>query len=147
MEAAKVVAEQIADTRALEGTLLSLYARIVGRKEEIDLEEIDLYFQGTTDKKMRRVSPQDVIHAVCSYYGIKQTSIKSPIRSDAIAFPRQIIMYILRKELHMKYEEIALTLKRKDHTTVMYAHGKINNRCMKDPVFAEQVNRIVQSLS
>jgi len=82
-----VVAEQITDTRALEGTLLSLYARIVGKKEEIDLEEIDLYFQGTTEKRMRRVSPQDIIHAVCSYYGIKQTTIKSPIRSDAIAFP------------------------------------------------------------
>lgn len=147
MEAAKVVAEQIADSRALEGTLLSLYARILGKKEEIDLEEIDSYFQGTTEKKMRRVSPQDVIHAVCAYYGIKQTSIKSPIRSEAIAFPRQIIMYILRKELHMKYEEIALTLKRKDHTTIMYAYEKINSMCMKDPALSEQIGRITQSLS
>ncbi|MCX6732113.1 MAG: chromosomal replication initiator protein DnaA [Candidatus Roizmanbacteria bacterium] len=147
MEAAKVVAEQISDTRALEGTLLSLYARILGKKEEIDLEEIDLYFQGTTDKKMKRVSPQDVIHAVCSYYGIKPTVIKSAIRSDAIAFPRQIIMYILRKELHMKYEEIALTLRRKDHTTIMYAYEKINGMCMKDPSLAEQIGRIVHSLS
>jgi chromosomal replication initiator protein len=147
MEAAKVVAEQISDTRALEGTLLSLYARILGKKEEIDLEEIDLYFQGTTEKKMRRVSPQDVIHAVCSYYGIKPTVIKSAIRSDAVAFPRQIIMYILRKELHMKYEEIALTLRRKDHTTIMYAYEKINGMCMKDPSLLEQIGRIVQSLS
>ncbi|MCX6731016.1 MAG: chromosomal replication initiator protein DnaA, partial [Candidatus Roizmanbacteria bacterium] len=147
MEAAKVVAEQISDTRALEGTLLSLYARILGKKEEIDLEEIDLYFQGTTDKKMKRVSPQDVIHAVCSYYGIKPTVIKSAIRSDAIAFPRQIIMYILRKELHMKYEEIALTLRRKDHTTIMYAYEKINGMCMKDPSLSEQIGRIVHSLS
>lgn len=147
IEAAKVVAEQISDTRALEGTLLSLYARILGKKEEIDLEEIDHYFQGTTEKKMKRVSPQDVIHAVCSYYGIKPSTIKGSIRSDAIAFPRQIIMYILRKELHMKYEEIALTLRRKDHTTIMYAYEKINGLCMKDPPLAEQIGRIVQSLS
>ena len=146
MEAAKVVAEQITDTRALEGTLLSLYARILGRKEEIDLEEIDLYFQGTMEKKFKRVSPQDIILAVCSYYGIKQTTIKSPIRSDAIAFPRHIIMYILRKELHMKYEEIALTLHRKDHTTIMYAYQKISGLCMKDPSVAEQIDRIVHSL-
>lgn len=147
IEAAKVVAEQITDTRALEGTLLSLYARILGKKEEIDLEEIDLYFQGTTEKKMKRVSPQDVIHAVCSYYGIKPTMIKSAVRSDAIAFPRQIIMYILRKELHMKYEEIALTLRRKDHTTIMYAYEKITGLCMKDPSLTEQIGRIIQSLS
>lgn len=146
MEAAQVVAEQITDTRALEGTLLSLYARILGKKEEIDLEEIDLYFQGTTEKKMKRVSPQDVIHAVCSYYGIKQIVIKSPVRSEAIAFPRQIIMYILRKELHMKYEEVAITLRRKDHTTIMYAYEKINSLCMKDASLREQIDRIVQSL-
>ncbi len=147
IEAAKVVAEQITDSRALEGTLLSLYARILGKKEEIDLEEIDAYFQGTTDKKMKRVSPQDVINAVCSYYGIKHSTIKSPIRSEAIAFPRQIIMYILRKELHMKYEEIALTLRRKDHTTIMYAYEKINGLCMKDPTLQQQIDRVVQSLS
>ncbi|MFH0773533.1 MAG: chromosomal replication initiator protein DnaA [bacterium] len=146
MDAAKVVAEQITDTRALEGTLLSLYARVLGKKEEIDLEEIDQYFQKTTEKKMRRVSPQDVIHAVCSYYGIKPITIKGPVRSDAVAFPRQIIMYILRKELHMKYEEVALTLRRKDHTTVMYAYEKISGLCMKDPTLMEQINRIVQSL-
>ena len=147
MEAAKAIAEQIADSRALEGTLLSLYARIIGKKEIIDLEEVDLYFQRTTEKKMRRVSPQDIIHAVCAYHGIKQTAIKSAVRSDAIAFPRQIIMYILRKELHMKYEEIALTLRRKDHTTIMYAYEKINSLCMKDPSLREQIDRIVQSLS
>jgi chromosomal replication initiator protein len=147
IEAAKVIAEQITDSRALEGTLLSLYARILGKKEQIDLEEIDSYFQGTNEKRMKRVSPQDIIHAVSSYYGIKQTVIKSPIRSDAVAFPRQIIMYILRKELHMKYEEIALTLKRKDHTTVIYAYGKINALCMKDSSLREQIDRITQSLS
>lgn len=147
MEAAKVVAEQITDSRALEGTLLSLYARTLGRKEEIDLEEIDSYFQSAGDKKLKRVSPQDVIHAVCSYYGIKPTIIKSPFRSDAIAFPRQIIMYILRKELHMKYEEVALTLKRKDHTTIMYAYKKINALCMKDSSLRDQIERIVQSLT
>ena len=147
IDAAKVLAEQITDSRALEGTLLSLYARILGKKDEIDIEEIDHYFQGTSEKKMRRVSPQDVIVAVCSYYGIKHTAIKSPIRSDAIAFPRQIIMYILRKELHMKYEEIALTLRRKDHTTIMYAYQKIQGLCMKDPSIREQIDRITQSLS
>jgi len=55
-------------------------------------------------------------------------------------------MYLLRKELHMKYEEIALMLRRKDHTTIMYAHEKINTLCIKDPAFADQLGRITQSL-
>jgi len=147
MDAAKVVAEQIIDSRALEGSLLSLYARTIGRKEQIDLEEVDLYFKNTSSSVVKRISPQTIIRVVCLYYGIKPNLIKSPTRTESIAFPRQIIMYLLRKELHMKLEEIALTLKRKDHTTVMYAFEKISTLYMKDSQVKAEIDKIVQSLS
>jgi len=147
MDAAKIIAEQITDTRALEGTLLSLYAKIVGKKDEIDLEDVDNYFKGSVEKKSVRITPNDVIHTVCSYYNIKQTTIKSTVRSDAIALPRQVVMYILRKELHMKLKDIALLLRRKDHTTVMHGSDKIEALCMKDISFKEEVGRIIQSIS
>ncbi|MFZ2206767.1 MAG: chromosomal replication initiator protein DnaA [Microgenomates group bacterium] len=147
MDAARVVAEQIIDSRALEGALLSLYARTIGRKEEIDLEEVDLYFKNTSSTTVKRVSPQDVIRVVCLYYGIKPGVIKSPTRTESVAFPRQIIMYLLRKELHMKLEEVALTLKRRDHTTVMYAFEKVSALYMKDAQVKSEIDKIVQSLT
>jgi len=146
MDAVKVIAEQISDTRALEGTLLSLYAKTVGKKDEIDLEDVDSYFRGSVEKRAVKTSPSDIIHAVCSYYNIKPTAIKNPGRSDAVAVPRQVIMYLLRRELHMKFDEIARLLKKKDHTTVMYGCNKIAAQCMKNPSFKEEVDRIVQSL-
>lgn len=147
MDAARVVAEQIIDSRALEGALLSLYARTIGKKEQIDLEEVDLYFKNTTAVTVRRISPQDVIRVVCLYYGIKPNVIKSPTRTESIAFPRQVIMYLLRKELHMRLEEIAMTLKRKDHTTVMYAFEKVSALYMKDTQIKTEIDKITQSLS
>lgn len=147
MDAARVVAEQTTDSRALEGALLSLYARTIGRKDEIDLEEVDLYFKNTSSVLVKRISPQDVIRVVCLYYGIKPSVIKSPTRTESVAFPRQIIMYLLRKELHMKLEEVALTLKRKDHTTVMYAFEKISSLYMKDSQIKAEIDKIVQSLT
>lgn len=147
MDAARVVAEQTTDSRALEGALLSLYARTIGRKDEIDLEEVDLYFKNTSSVLVKRISPQDVIKVVCLYYGIKPSVIKSPTRTESVAFPRQIIMYLLRKELHMKLEEVALTLKRKDHTTVMYAFEKISSLYMKDSQIKAEIDKIVQSLT
>lgn len=147
IDAAKVIAEQVGDTRALEGTLLSIYAKTLGRKEGIGFDDIDAFFQTKDERKQTKISPHDIIKAVCSYYNIKQSQIKSPSRAENIAFPRQLIMFLLRRELKLKYEEIAYMLKRKDHTTVMHGSEKISSMLIKNPTFKEEVDRIVNSLS
>jgi len=147
MEAAKIVAEQVGDTRALEGTLLSIYAKTLGKKEGIDLEDIEKFFRSKNEQKKTKITPQDIIKAVCSYYNVKQSHIKGPDRSENIAFPRQIVMFLLRRELGLKYEEIAYMLKKKDHTTVLHGSEKIAGLLIKNPAFKEEVDRITNSLT
>ncbi len=146
MEAAKVIAEHISDTRALEGSLLSVYAKVVGRKDMIDVEAVDEFFSSTTEKVVAKVTPTDVIKTVCSYYNVKQAHIKSATRASSVALPRQVIMYLLRNELKLKLEEVAYLLKRKDHTTIMHGVEKVTRSIMKDPVFKQDIDRIVQTL-
>jgi len=145
--AAQCVAEQVTDSRALEGALLSVFARVLGKKEGIDLEDVDQFFQQKAVVKQARMTANDIIHAVCSYYNVKPSHIRSPVRAEHIAFPRQVIMYLLRRELRLKYEEIAFLLKRKDHTTVMHGYDKIGGRSMKDPAFRLELDRIINSLT
>lgn len=147
IEAAKIIAEQVSDCRHLEGTLLSIYAKILGIKEKIDLDVVELYFSEKTINKSQKVNPNEVIKAVCSYYNVRPSQIKSPLRTDSIALPRQIIMYILRDKLRMRLEEAAYFIKRKDHTTVMHASEKINRLIMKDPVFKKDIDNILSILS
>lgn len=147
IEAAKIIAEQIEDCRGLEGTLLSIYAKILGIKDRVDLEVVESYFSEKTTAKTQKISPSDVVKTVCSFYNIKQSQIKSPIRTDSIALPRQIIMYVLRDKLKMKLDEIAYFLKRKDHTTVIHGSDKINRIIMKDPSFKKEIDSILSSLS
>lgn len=146
IEIAKIIAEQISDTRALEGTLLTLYARTIGKKDRIDLEAIETFFEPKTTNGHRRVDPDEIIKTICSYYNIKQSHLKSPNRSDFLAHPRQVAMFILRKELGLKLEEIAYLLKRKDHTTIMHGVEKIEGLVIKDPLFKQEVDRIISSL-
>jgi chromosomal replication initiation ATPase DnaA len=47
----------------------------------------------------------------------------------------------------MKLEEIALYLKRKDHTTIIHGVDKITSLVLKNPTFKEDVDRIIQSLT
>jgi len=146
MEAAQVIAETITDGRALEGTLLSIYAKTLGRKDRIDLEVVDAFFQERSVIKQNKVTYQDVIKSVCLYYNIKPLQIKSSTRVEEIAMARQIIMYILRKELNMKLEEIAALLKRKDHTTIIHGVEKINTAMIKNPLLKQEIDRIISTL-
>lgn len=147
IEAAKIIAQQVEDSRSLEGTLISIYAKTLGIKEKIDLEVVEEYFKDKAkNPSIKKIQPNDVIRAVCSYYNIKQSYIKSSLRSEDIALSRQIVMYILREKLKIKYQEIAYMLKRKDHTTIIHGVEKINRLLIKDPNFKQEVDRITQTL-
>ncbi len=144
INAAKIIAEQITDSRALEGSLISIYARILGKKNQIDLEDVDSFFSVKNEADKKRVDSSDIIKAVCSYYNIKQSRLKGDRRSEDVSLPRQVAMFLLRQELRLKLEHIAFLLKRKDHTTVIHAVDKVGRLLTKDPVFKEGVDRIIQ---
>lgn len=146
MDAARLVAEQVGDTRALEGALLSIYAKTLGKSDKIDLITAASFFEEKITVRARKVAPSDVIKAVCSFYNIKQTHIKSATRVEDIAMPRQIAMFIMRKELRLKFEEIAYILKRKDHTTIMHGVEKVSGMLVKNPILKQEVDRIIQSI-
>lgn len=146
IEAAKIIADQITDTRALEGTLLSLYSKVLGGTERIDLELIERFFSKKQEEKVKKLTPQDVLKAVCAFYNLRLSHLRGESRSSNVVLPRQITMFILRQEFKLKLEEVAFMLKRKDHTTVIHATKKINRLLMKDDLLKKDVVQITQSL-
>lgn len=147
IEAAKIIADQVDDTRALEGTLLSLYSRVIGGRERIDLELVERFFSKKQESAVKKVIPQDIVKAICSFYNIRVSHLRGESRIVSVVLPRQITMYILRNFLKMRLEEIAYLLKRKDHTTVIHAVDKISNLMMKDALVKKEVDQIIQTLN
>src|SRR3989339_493165 len=146
IEAVKIIAERITDCRGLEGALLSIYAKVFGVKEQIDLEAVEMFFAKDNGGNKKRVNPIDVIKTVCSFYDIKQSHLKSSSRAASIAFYRQIAMYLLEKELGLTLSAVAEILNRKDHTTALHAKQKIGNLILRDPNLKKEVDIITQSL-
>ncbi|VVA43251.1 Chromosomal replication initiator protein DnaA [Candidatus Roizmanbacteria bacterium] len=146
IEAIKIIAERVVDCRGLEGALLSIYAKVLGIKEKIDLEAVEMFFSQNGGEKKKRVNPSEVIKTVCSFYNIKQSHLKGPSRAASIAFYRQITMYLLKKELGMTLREVAEILNRKDHTTALHAEQKISNLILRDQNLKKEVDTITQSL-
>lgn len=146
IEAVKIIAERITDCRGLEGALLSIYAKIFGVKEQIDLEDVESFFSKDKITGKKRVNPVDIIKTVCSFYDIKQSHLKGPSRAASIAFYRQITMYLLEKELGLTLIEVAELLNRRDHTTALHAKQKISNLILRDPNLKKEIDIITQSL-
>ncbi|MFH1827185.1 MAG: chromosomal replication initiator protein DnaA [bacterium] len=146
IDVAKIIADQILDSRELEGTLLSIYAKALAKDGNITIETVEAHFSYEKEDGIKKTSPSDIVKTICSYYNIKLSHIKGAGRSERVALPRQVAMYLLRKELGLKFEEIAYVLKRKDHTTIMYGVEKISSAVIKDSVFKQEIDRIVLSL-
>jgi chromosomal replication initiator protein len=146
IDAIKIIAERVTDCRGLEGALLSIYAKVLGVKEKIDLEAVEMFFSQNGGEKKKKINPSDIIKTVCSFYNIKQSHLKGPSRAASIAFYRQITMYLLKKELGLTLSEVADTLNRKDHTTALHAQQKISNLILRDQNLKKEVDTIVQSL-
>ncbi len=125
-DAAKLVAANITDTRAIEGFLRRLTTEVATKHAAITPElvssllSIRVGSDGPVVPQRRRASAQEVLEAVANYFGIKPTTIKGPKRDRPIARPRQVFMYLCRVELGLTHDDIGGVVGGRDHTTVMH---------------------------
>lgn len=141
IEVAKKIAEKILDTRNLEGNLL----RIMTEYQTNGGNSIEMIVNKTLDSgksEGNRYHPDELIKNLCAYYRIKPTQIKSAKRDSSLVKPRQIAMYILRKEFGLSFVEIGNILGGRDHTTVMHGVGKMEN-LLAEKAFSEEITRII----
>jgi chromosomal replication initiator protein len=71
------------------------------------------------------IAPEKIIELVAKEWQISPEALIGRDRSQKIAQPRQVAMYLLRKETDASLPQIGEVLGGRDHTTVMYAIEKI----------------------
>ena len=94
----------------------------------------------------RSLTPKDLIEEVIKFYDIKMEDIVGKSREKRFAFPRQIIMYLMREELKLSYPSIGEELGGRDHTTAMHAHSKITEEVDNDLKLKQDMELIKQRL-
>jgi chromosomal replication initiator protein len=112
--------------RELEGALnrILAFADLSGAHLNPQLVEVAL-----ADLLPQRsdVQPQKIIELVAREWQTTVEALLGRDRSQKIAQPRQVAMYLLRKETDASLPQIGEVLGGRDHTTVMYAIQKIAN--------------------
>jgi chromosomal replication initiator protein len=83
---------------------------------------------------------------VSEYFDIALDDVLGKSREKRLAFPRQIIMYLLREEMRSSYPTIGAELGGRDHTTAMHAHSKISTMLDSDEKLQKDLELIKQKL-
>ena len=87
-----------------------------------------------------------VKRAVMAVFEVTKTDLESARRSRSIAYPRQIAMYICRKQTTRSLPQIGRYFGDRDHTTVLYAVRKLEGLITKDASLKSDIDRVESAL-
>jgi chromosomal replication initiator protein len=131
--------------RELEGALNKViaYAELTGGAIDNQLTSMAL---SDLIHKPEKVTIDQVIKTVASYYQVTVDGLRSNSRSRTVAFPRQMAMYLARTETGLSYPQIGVKLGNRDHTTILYGYEKISGLVESDTNIRRDVLEIKASL-
>lgn len=139
IEVAKTIAENISDTRGLEGALLQVVTQAKTNGENITVELARRTLNAKQQEENSHFHPDDIIKNACFFYDIKPTQIKGPRREASLVKARQVVMFILKKELGLSFSEIGNMLGGRDHTTVIHGVNKIEKLLSTAPQLTSEI--------
>lgn len=136
------------DVRKLEGALNRLFAyTTMFNKDKIDLELATEALKGHLNSYgYVKNNIQKIQKIVAEEYQINVDDMKSKKRTNNIAFPRQIAMYLSRVMTDESLTRIGVEFGGKDHTTIMHACDKIGNEIKKDSKLEQVINKLKEKL-
>jgi chromosomal replication initiator protein len=94
----------------------------------------------------QNVQPEKIMELVAREWKTTVDALLGRDRSHKVAEPRQVAMYLMRKETDASLPQIGEVLGGRDHTTVMYAIDKIENQIETKTELRRRVVNIRQQL-
>ena len=129
--------------RELEGALNKLvaYENLVQTEITMEIAEKELQNIISPDIPLE-VTPQLVVEVVAEHFGITMNQITSKSRSNDVAKPRQIAMYLCKNMTDASLETIGKAVGGRDHSTVVHGIKKVGDDISTDT----SVERLVATI-
>ncbi len=146
-EVYEFVASKIkSNIRELEGAIKKILLFHQLSRKEINIELATEALKDILDEKKKLLTPALVIDKVEKYFNLKEDDLRSKSRSQNIAFPRQIAMYILKEYTNLSLKQIGASFGGMDHTTVLHGVKKVKDSMDEDATVENLVNDIVKDV-
>ncbi len=135
------------NVRELEGSLTRLGAFASLTKSEITLELTKEVLQNNLRGVQKLVTVESIQRTICEHFEIKLGDLKAKRRTQNIAFPRQIGMYLCRKHTDTSYPAIGSLFGGRDHSTVIHASKTIERKIQADPKLQMTIEKLERDLN
>ena len=132
--------------RELEGVLNKILAYTSLTHSPITIEVVEKAINDVTLQKENIISADYIQDVVSNYFKIDKRDMVSAKKSNDIAYPRQIAMYLCRTVGQMSFPRIGNDFGGRDHTTVMHAYKKIEKEIKENTntkLIVESVKTII----
>ena len=142
--------------RELEGILVQVIAQsqlenatpsvVSVEKLMRKLGKVNLVTNIDLNQKKPITSCDEIIDLVAEYFKLTKYDLTGERRNREIMMPRQVCIYLLRKEYNFSFEKIGEEFGGRNHTTAMHAYQKIVKAIKKDQKLVRDINAIKKEI-
>jgi chromosomal replication initiator protein len=143
----ELIAQRIdSNVRQLEGTLTRLTALVQLDDGRLDVDTARRYLREHTDEEGSVLDAAEIIEQVADYFRLTEDDLLSRSRKQEIAKARQIAMYLCRELTDDSYSRIGTRFGGRDHSTVIHAYRKIEEKRDEDADLREDISALESRL-
>ncbi len=137
------LAEKIkSNIRELEGALIRVVAFACLTNKKLSKELVQEVLKDLLLEDKNRITVDFIQKKVAEYFDVRLADMKSKNRGQAVAYPRQIAMFLARQLTQHSLPEIGEFFGGRDHTTVIHAYKKISNKIKEDASIKKLVDEL-----
>ena len=145
-----IAAKIDSNIRELEGVFNKLVATSSLTHTPITMEMSENAINTVIMQNSSVITIEYIQEMVCKYFNISMKDLSSAQRSNDIAFPRQIAMYLCRTLTNESFPKIGEAFGKRDHSTIMHGYKKIEQEIKQNPesntkLIVESVKKIILS--
>ena len=147
-EVMNFIAENVrSNIRELEGALSRVMAYSKLTDSEISVDSAAIVLRDIYETKAKKqITAEFIKSEVAKKYGLTIDDLNSRKRTKAIAYPRQIAMYITRELTDLSLPKIGDVFGGRDHSTVIHAYDKIREDLDDDPIFKIEITNLIKEI-
>lgn len=128
--------------RELEGALIRVVANCTLTGRHLDLKLAHEVLRDSLHEEEQKISIEQIQRVVAEYFNLTVADLRAKRRTQSVAKPRQIAMYMIRTMTSHSLPEIGEFFGGRDHTTVLHSCNKIGEEVQKNSETVRVVEKI-----
>lgn len=132
--------------RELESAINRLIIFKKSNNKNPTIEDVKKLLKTIIISSSKVTNPKKIIEAIVEFYDIPSGNMFYSSRKKEFSKPRQIAMYLLKKELKLSYSEIGRKFGGKDHTTVIHACQLVDKLWEEEEKIHQEIELILQRI-